>query len=221
MTITRLPRAENETRTRDPNLGKVVLYQLSYFRSCMASSAGGQAPFGSANIRAYSDSSKLFRQKISLSPPFSGAALRVGGSGSPNKPTRCRRNQAVPQQASRIPNSRCPAAVVRPTDRRIRKTSHSAVRLSQAARVPQPEISYPEHPPLSRKPTRCRCNQAISHSATMSQSHHRCSSALFCSTSRSRSPTLNKPPAVPQTNRPRFSPSAIQQPRRILFRFRS
>ena len=26
-------RAENETRTRDPNLGKVVLYQLSYFRN--------------------------------------------------------------------------------------------------------------------------------------------------------------------------------------------
>ena len=25
-------RAENETRTRDPNLGKVVLYQLSHFR---------------------------------------------------------------------------------------------------------------------------------------------------------------------------------------------
>ena len=24
--------AENETRTRDPHLGKVVLYQLSYFR---------------------------------------------------------------------------------------------------------------------------------------------------------------------------------------------
>ena len=27
-----LKRAENETRTRDPNLGKVMLYQLSYFR---------------------------------------------------------------------------------------------------------------------------------------------------------------------------------------------
>ena len=27
--------AENETRTRDPNLGKVVLYQLSYFRICL------------------------------------------------------------------------------------------------------------------------------------------------------------------------------------------
>ena len=26
-------RAENEARTRDPNLGKVVLYQLSYFRT--------------------------------------------------------------------------------------------------------------------------------------------------------------------------------------------
>ena len=31
--VIRLPsRAENEARTRDPNLGKVVLYQLSYFR---------------------------------------------------------------------------------------------------------------------------------------------------------------------------------------------
>jgi hypothetical protein len=27
-------RAEDEIRTRDPNLGKVVLYQLSYFRMC-------------------------------------------------------------------------------------------------------------------------------------------------------------------------------------------
>ncbi len=26
-------RAEDETRTRDPDLGKVVLYQLSYFRN--------------------------------------------------------------------------------------------------------------------------------------------------------------------------------------------
>ena len=26
--------AKNGTRTRDPDLGKVVLYQLSYFRDC-------------------------------------------------------------------------------------------------------------------------------------------------------------------------------------------
>ena len=32
MIITRLSRAENGTRTRDLNLGKVALYQLSYFR---------------------------------------------------------------------------------------------------------------------------------------------------------------------------------------------
>ena len=32
MIITRLLRAENGTRTRDLNLGKVALYQLSYFR---------------------------------------------------------------------------------------------------------------------------------------------------------------------------------------------
>ena len=33
--ITRLLRAENGTRTRDLNLGKVALYQLSYFRKSM------------------------------------------------------------------------------------------------------------------------------------------------------------------------------------------
>ena len=33
--ITRLSRAENGTRTRDLNLGKVALYQLSYFRKSM------------------------------------------------------------------------------------------------------------------------------------------------------------------------------------------
>ena len=32
-------RAENETRTRDPNLGKVMLYQLSYFRDCECKSS--------------------------------------------------------------------------------------------------------------------------------------------------------------------------------------
>lgn len=35
--INHLPRAENGTRTRDLNLGKVALYQLSYFRmACFA-----------------------------------------------------------------------------------------------------------------------------------------------------------------------------------------
>ena len=32
-TLTGFAGAENETRTRDPDLGKVVLYQLSYFRN--------------------------------------------------------------------------------------------------------------------------------------------------------------------------------------------
>ena len=46
--------AENETRTRDPNLGKVVLYQLSYFRmECF--------PIASAKV-----------YKKSESPNFSG-----------------------------------------------------------------------------------------------------------------------------------------------------
>ena len=33
-------RAENGTRTRDPNLGKVVLYQLSYFRDSFSKKGG-------------------------------------------------------------------------------------------------------------------------------------------------------------------------------------
>lgn len=32
-----IKRAANETRTRDPDLGKVVLYQLSYFRKFLKS----------------------------------------------------------------------------------------------------------------------------------------------------------------------------------------
>ena len=32
--------AENETRTRDPDLGKVVLYQLSYFRIAICTPGG-------------------------------------------------------------------------------------------------------------------------------------------------------------------------------------
>ena len=32
--LSNISRAKNGTRTRDPDLGKVVLYQLSYFRIC-------------------------------------------------------------------------------------------------------------------------------------------------------------------------------------------
>ena len=39
--------AENETRTRDPNLGKVVLYQLSYFRITQMNCF---VPFGIAKV---------------------------------------------------------------------------------------------------------------------------------------------------------------------------
>ena len=33
--------AENETRTRDPHLGKVMLYQLSYFRIMLTQEKNG------------------------------------------------------------------------------------------------------------------------------------------------------------------------------------
>ena len=48
--------AENETRTRDPNLGKVVLYQLSYFRIHFL--------IASAKIEQDFESAKYFAKKM-------------------------------------------------------------------------------------------------------------------------------------------------------------
>ena len=42
--------AENETRTRDPNLGKVMLYQLSYFRISLKWDCKGTHYFGSSKF---------------------------------------------------------------------------------------------------------------------------------------------------------------------------
>ena len=54
--------AENETRTRDPNLGKVVLYQLSYFR-IMFLNCSTFIGFASAKVVAFFHSPKLFAKK--------------------------------------------------------------------------------------------------------------------------------------------------------------
>ena len=55
--------AENETRTRDPNLGKVVLYQLSYFRK-MFNLNNQYLLIASAKIRQKIYLPKLFSKKI-------------------------------------------------------------------------------------------------------------------------------------------------------------
>ena len=49
--------AENETRTRDPDLGKVVLYQLSYFRKMSKTFSWN----GTAKIRQKSESPKKIK----------------------------------------------------------------------------------------------------------------------------------------------------------------
>ncbi len=56
-------RAKDEIRTRDPDLGKVVLYQLSYFRIGFSTPPGTSLygrgckttlfPFGIANINTF------------------------------------------------------------------------------------------------------------------------------------------------------------------------
>ncbi len=52
--LKREKRAENETRTRDPNLGKVMLYQLSYFRIWRTG----------AKINSFPVSAKFFFEKV-------------------------------------------------------------------------------------------------------------------------------------------------------------
>ena len=48
--------AENETRTRDPDLGKVVLYQLSYFRNMSMRAVRSE--------REYKDTAKFGKSKL-------------------------------------------------------------------------------------------------------------------------------------------------------------
>ena len=58
--------AENGTRTRDPNLGKVVLYQLSYFRIFLLSLVLVRSSLDKhfskcdAKVRLFSETAKLF-----------------------------------------------------------------------------------------------------------------------------------------------------------------
>ena len=54
-------RAKDEIRTRDPDLGKVVLYQLSYFR---VNNTDKPFCFGDANIESFLFLSRNFLLKI-------------------------------------------------------------------------------------------------------------------------------------------------------------
>ena len=73
--INHLPRAENGTRTRDLNLGKVALYQLSYFRNYCFRTGGttASAPRLRASKPAFRDCKykpknlfcKIFRRILS------------------------------------------------------------------------------------------------------------------------------------------------------------
>ena len=70
-------RAENETRTRDPNLGKVVLYQLSYFRRAFCRKTGRLL---SNAVQKYNLFPKLqtFRRFFRIFIPFLKALLKGG-----------------------------------------------------------------------------------------------------------------------------------------------
>ncbi len=70
-------RAKNGTRTRDPDLGKVVLYQLSYFRRCCIDS-DGDCGIGSCIMPATLIKCSLLSEKRDSNPrprPWQGRAL--------------------------------------------------------------------------------------------------------------------------------------------------
>ena len=63
-----IKRAENGTRTRDPNLGKVVLYQLSYFRLFILL-RGASLSIADAKVMLFSELANFFAvffEKIAL-----------------------------------------------------------------------------------------------------------------------------------------------------------
>ena len=68
--------AENGTRTRDPNLGKVVLYQLSYFRIFLLSLVLVRSSLDKhfskcdAKVRLFSETAKLFAIFFHQNPHF-------------------------------------------------------------------------------------------------------------------------------------------------------
>ena len=68
--------AENGTRTRDPNLGKVVLYQLSYFRIFLLSLVLVRSSLDKhfskcdAKVRLFSETAKLFPIFFHQNPHF-------------------------------------------------------------------------------------------------------------------------------------------------------
>ena len=69
--------AENGTRTRDPNLGKVVLYQLSYFRIFIPR-RGASLSIADAKVLLFSEPPKLFAfffQKIYHTHTFSATGI--------------------------------------------------------------------------------------------------------------------------------------------------
>mgnify|MGYP006993585445 CR=1 FL=1 len=90
--INHLPRAENGTRTRDLNLGKVALYQLSYFRNYRFRTGGttASAPRLRASKPAFRDCKykpknlfcKIFRRILSQNYSCAARKRRKRNAGA-------------------------------------------------------------------------------------------------------------------------------------------
>ena len=83
----RKKRAENGTRTRDPNLGKVVLYQLSYFRNVLLAKVGTLSILGKVVLYQLSYFRLFFSEEEETRTPTSQLTLPPQSSASTNSAT--------------------------------------------------------------------------------------------------------------------------------------
>ncbi len=99
--------AGNETRTRDPNLGKVVLYQLSYSRVSGAHILAPESPLSSgvSAARPRLRRSAAARRRAGRSPSTTGSAPRRCTTGSHPPPGSGSRPAAAGRAAAAAPSS--------------------------------------------------------------------------------------------------------------------
>ena len=90
--------AENETRTRDPNLGKVMLYQLSYFRVSLKWDCKGTHYFGTSKFFC-----NFFKKSVVVrdSASFPNGPNIIIPLPLPNRPASSRCRSSVPDGCSR------------------------------------------------------------------------------------------------------------------------
>src|SRR5512144_387854 len=100
--------AEDGTRTRDPHLGKVMLYQLSHFRSSPRRVVGAESQIRTGDTAIFS---RVLYQLSYLGPSPQGGGPPVGGREDTTRLPRETRKGAR-RGATRRPDRSAPSAAI-------------------------------------------------------------------------------------------------------------